>query len=460
MLRAPGFALGVLFAVNTLNFYDRQVLGALTEPIRHEWGLDDFGSGALYVSFTLFYAVAGVPIGRLADIYPRRVILALGVFLWSILTAACGLAGGYWTLFVCRLGVGVGEAACAPAAASLVGDLYRAERRGRALSIFMAGLPAGIALSYLVSGRVAAAFSWRAAFFVAGLPGLLLAALALVLPEPARGAAEASSRNAGDPARVTPEKDTGAVRTLLATPTFLWIVASGALHNFNMYALGVFLVSYLVRWHGLSLASANDGATLIAGVGGAVGLFAGGIAADLALRRWRRGRLFVATGGAVAAVPLLLLALAAPRGQVAAFSLALGASVALTYAYYSGVYATIQDLVEPRRRGTAMALYFFAMYTLGGALGPLATGALSDHLTRRAAAAAAVEASPGRVDAPAANAAPAAAQSLEPYRAEGLRQAMHVLPGVCAALAIVLYAASRTLPRDLDRRAKRSTAPS
>ena len=185
------FAISVLFAINTMNFFDRQILGAVAEPIRKEWELSDGALGALGTAFTLLYAFVGVPLGRLADRTSRTRILFAGVLLWSVLTAASGAVRSFWQLFAFRLGVGVGEATCAPAATSLIADLVPAHRRARALSIFMLGLPVGVALSFAVSGAVARSYGWRAAFFVAGIPGLLCALAVLLVREPARGGAEA-----------------------------------------------------------------------------------------------------------------------------------------------------------------------------------------------------------------------------------------------------------------------------
>jgi MFS family permease len=427
--RGAYLSLATVFVINTLNFYDRQVLGALAEPIRADWKLKDLDLGLLTTAFTLLYAAAGVPIGRLADLYPRKLVLSAGVFAWSVLTAACGAAGGYWQLFALRLGVGVGEASCAPAATSLVGDLFPAERRGRALSIFMAGLPAGIALSYLVSGRVAAAHGWRAAFLVAGLPGMAVALVSLFLVEPPRGATEARLAGAGNPERMS-------ILAILSAPAMVWIIASGVFHNFNLYALSAFLMPLLQRYHGLGLKDAADLSTLISGAGGAVGLFAGGILADRAARRWRGGRLLLSATCVAASVPLLFVALSRPQGDATTFVVLLGAATAFLYVYYSGVYATIQDLIPPERRGTAMAVYFFAMYTLGGALGPTVTGALSDFFTRRAASRAGADLESG----------------VAPYAAEGLREAMLIVPVVGILLALVLFAGARAVPSSEKRR--------
>src|SRR5262245_6166986 len=187
------YALVVLLFINLMNFYDRQVVGAVGELVRNAWELSDAQLGSLTTAFILLYAVVGLPLGRWADVGRRKFILAAGVLVWSVMTALSGLAPNFEWLFVCRLGVGVGEASCAPAANSVLGDLFPPEKRGRAIGVFMLGLPLGLALSYVVSGEIAQALSWQAALFVAGAPGLILAALALGLPEPKRGAMDAPS---------------------------------------------------------------------------------------------------------------------------------------------------------------------------------------------------------------------------------------------------------------------------
>ena len=185
------YALAVLFGINLMNFFDRQIAGALLEPIRIEFGMNDAASAWVNTAFTLIYAVAGIPLGRLSDTWKRTRVIAIGVTFWSVLTATSGLAIGYWTYLLTRMGVGIGEASCAPAGQSLIGDLYPAERRARAMGIFMMGLPLGLFAAYLLSGIIAEAWGWRAAFFVACVPGLILAVLALRIREPARGASDA-----------------------------------------------------------------------------------------------------------------------------------------------------------------------------------------------------------------------------------------------------------------------------
>jgi MFS family permease len=415
------FTFAVLVGINFVNFYDRQVLAAVQEKLRKEWDLSDSQLGLLGTSFILLYAVVGLPLGRLADRSRRTWVLAAGVGLWSILTFASGFATNFWTLAVLRLGVGVGEASCAPTASSLIGDLVPAGKRARALSIFMLGLPLGLASSFIVSGIVAERHGWQAALKVAGLPGLVLAVAALFMLEPSRGAGSA-----------TAPSFLAVARRVLAIPTMWWIILSGALHNFNLYALGTFIASYLTRYHGLK----GEEAGAVSGVAygcGAFGMFAAGWLGDWAFRRNPRGRMNVAWIGMAMVIPFLLVALAAPRGDVTFCVIGLLPACVLMYSYYGTVYATIQDVVGPAMRGTAMAIYFFAMYLLGGVLGPVGIGWTSDALARRAAE------------------ADGASVVGEAHKALGLHDAMYLIPSLGVVLVVVLFAASRTVARDTLR---------
>ncbi len=422
--RRRTFTLWVLFGINTMNFYDRQILAAVAEPIRKEWGLSDSALGLLGTAFTLLYAFVGVPFGRWSDTRSRKGLLGVGCAVWSLMTAVSGMAQSFWMLFAARLGVGVGEASCAPAANSLIGDLYPPKERSRALSIFMLGLPIGMFLSFVVSGWIAHEYGWRAAFYVACVPGLVLAALAIWIREPARGHSEGrvdSVHRPGSPYLV-----------VLGIPTLLWIIVSGALHTFNMYAAGSFMAVFLDRYHDLDLKPAAYAASLIFGVSGVVGLLAGGWAGDRFSGARTNGRLLLSAVAMAVAAPCAYLALRQPRGEVALFVVLMGAGLACMYVYYSSVYAAIQDVVEPALRGTAMAVYFFAMYVLGGSLGPWGTGLLSDYFARRAMT-------------------EAGATDIEAYKAVGLHSAMHAIPVLCFLLAVVLYCSYRTVGRDMAK---------
>jgi MFS family permease len=428
--RQRRFVLSLLLAINTLNFFDRTILSAVTEPIRKEWGLSDTQLGWLGTAFTLLYAFVGVPLGRLTDVWYRKRLLVAGLAMWSALTYASGLCRNFGSMFAARLGVGIGEAACAPAATSMIGDLFRPFERARALAVFMVGLPLGITLSYATSGTVAQHFGWRAAFFVAGVPGLLLALVCLWIQEPVRGSSEAASIGAA-------RREGSPYLLVLGIPTMWWIIASGALHNFNMYAINSFLPSFLIRFHGVSLQRAGFIAAVAAGSVGAVGMLAGGWAADRMMKGGVNGRLRLATLALAASVPASALALLQPAGALAGFMLFQSIATMTMYVYYATVYSTIQDIVEPSLRGTAMALYFFAMYVLGASFGPVATGWLSDHMARSAATAAGFSLAGGAIP--------------EQFKAEGLHQAMYMIPVLGVLLAGVLFAASLTVTRDVEK---------
>jgi len=419
----PGWTLFVLFLLNALNFFDRNILGAIVEPLRREWGLRDAQIGWIGTAFTLLYAVVGLPLGRLADHARRTRLLGGGALLWSAMTAISGLTTSFAGLFAARLGVGVGEAVCAPAATSLIGDLFPSARRGRATAIFMLGLPVGLGLSYAVGGAVAQAWGWRAAFFVAGLPGLVVGALCLALPEPARGTSEPHPIGAQ-------RRSESALALLTQTPTLLWIIVSGALHNFNMYALATFVPALLIRHHGLGVRQAGALSGLMFGVFGGIGLLVGGWVSDRAAARKEGGRLLVSTWALALSVPLLVLFLVQPRGEIGRALAFVCPALLLMYLYYAPVYATIQDVVEPARRGLAMAVYFCAMYVMGASMGPVGTGLLSDRLAARAAAAA------------------GSPLVTEAARAQGLHEAMYLVPGLSVILAVVLFAGARASVRD------------
>jgi MFS family permease len=417
----------VLFAVNLLNFYDRQALGPLIEPIRREFHLTDTQLGLLGTIFTILYAIVGVPFGRLTDSRSRKRLLALGMMVWSALTAASGLAVSYTMLLVTRMGVGVGEAVCAPVGTSWIGDLFPVTRRSRALAFFMLAVPLGTGLSYIVCGPVAQAFGWRAAWWIAAAPVVVLVPLLLLLKEPRRGASE-SHLSAGQHK---------AAWSVVKIPTLWWITASGVLINFNLYALGTFLPAFLTRVHGLSVA--RSGLWLGAGhmVAGLCAATMGGVMGDWAIRWRKNGRMLAAAGAALAAAPLALWAVMQPAGSWIAAIILMCAAYGLLNTYYGMVYSSIHDIVAPANRGTAMSVYFMAMYLCGASFGPVITGRLSDVMARRAAAMA------------------GSSVITEAARASGLQQAMLVIPALSLGLALVLFAGSRTVARDMAARDRR-----
>lgn len=417
------FTLIVLFLINTLNFFDRLIIGAVGEPIRKEFALDDAALGLLSTAFILIYAFVGIPLGRLADKISRVKILAAGVLAWSLFTAASGFSRAYWQIFAFRIGVGIGEASCAPAATSLISDLFPAEKRARAMSIFMLGLPVGIALSFYVSGTLAQTYGWRIAFIAAGIPGILLAIIALFIKEPLR------------PKSATDDKlkTTSPYKSILSSQTMIWLIVSGALHNFCLYALSSFMTPYLMRYHGLEIRDASLIAMFVNGIFTLPGLLLGGFIGDkLSLKKSNGGLLAVAVA-TLFAIPLFLAAVMAEKGDTSVFLWSMGGAFALMYFYYSITYKAIADITPPENRGTAMSVYFFAMYVFGGALGPYGLGLLSDHFTKKAAAAAGIT--------------EFTTVALEPFRAAGLQSAMYIVPLLCIVLATVMLLAALTFSK-------------
>ncbi len=417
-------SLAVLFAINVLNFYDRQVLGALLEPIRKEFHLSDTQLGALGTWPIVVYALVGLPLGRRADAGSRKRLLAAGMAVWASLTGLGSVVESYLMLLVSRLGVYVGEATCAPAATSWIGDLFPAERRSRALAIFMLGVPLGGALSYAISGPVAQAWGWRAALVVAAVPAVLLIPALLGLPEPPRGASETRRAEVAAPS----------VWSILRIPTMWWIIASGALVNFNLYALATFFPAFLTRYHGLSVGQAGLWSGVGYGVAGVAGGLSAGAWGDRVLHARKDGRMLSAAAAALIAAPLALIGIRQPAGAAAASIACIMIAYGFLNMYYGLVYASIHDVVAPAVRGSAMAVYFLAMYLCGASFGPLLTGRLSDYLARSAARAA------------------GAAVVGEAYRAIGLHQAMYVIPVLSMGLALVLYGGSRTVAADMAQR--------
>jgi len=298
----------------------------------------------------------------------------------------------------------------------------------------MLGLPIGVALSYAISSSIAHSYGWRFAFYIAGIPGILCAMAVAFLPEPHRGVSHihtiGNRHNKQSPYFL-----------VLSIPTMWCLIVSGALHNFNMYAINSFLSPLLMRFHGVSLHHAGYISMALSGLSGIPGLLLGGFLSDEAVKHRANGRLLVGGVSLLASVVLVLLALSRRQGDIIGFAVLMGSGCATMYVYYSVAYATIQDVIEPSFRGTAMGLYFLAMYTLGASFGPLGTGLISDYLAARYARAAGVT--------------DLTQHALEPFRAEGLHLAMYTLPILGSVLTLALFAGSRTVAKDIENLQRR-----
>src|SRR5215472_448817 len=392
--------------------------------MRKEFHLSDMQIGLLGSVFIWLYAIMGVPLGRIADSGSRKKLLAWGLVVWASLTACAAIATSFSILLISRVGVGLGEATCAPAATSWLGDLFPVEKRSRVLALFMLGVPFGGALAYFSSGPLAQAHGWRAAMVLAAAPALVLVPALLMLEEPRRGASESHPAPA---ARTS-------VRGLLRLPTLWWIIASGVFLNFNMYAIGTFLPAFLSRVHGMSLASSGIATGFVFLIGGLGGGLSAGYLGDFIVQRRKDGRMLCAAIAALIAVPLSSAGILQPAGSLLKAIVFFLASYAVLTSYYGLVYSAIQDIVAPNQRGITMAIYFMAMYLCGASFGPLLTGRLSDVLAHRAAVLAG---------------SPVVTES---FRAIGLQEAMLIIPVFSVVLAGVLYMGSRTIISDIARR--------
>ena len=419
--RGAVFAIVILFLINILNFYDRNVAGALVEPMRREFHLNDTQVGLLGTAFTVLYAIIGVPLGRIADLWSRKRLLGAGMTIWGVLTALAAVVTSFGGLMISRLGVGVGEATCAPAATSWIGDLVAPAKRAKALALFMLGVPVGGALSYFFSGPIAQAYGWRTAMVIAAVPAFLLLPMLFLLHEPHRGASEGHTQPASP----------ASMWTVLKIPTLWWIIASGALVNFNMYAIGTFMPALLGRIHGLKVGPAGIATGTLYLIGGVAGGLAAGWIGDRIILTRRNGRLLACAIIMLVGSPFAYFGAIQPKGALIAAVALWTVSYGTLNSYYGLVYSSIHDIVAPAQRGATMALYFMAMYLCGASFGPLLTGRLSDMFAKRAAAGAPIN---------------------DAARALGLQQAILIIPVLSVMLAFVLYMGSRTITGDIDKR--------
>lgn len=460
-LRSWG-VLAFLVVIYILNFVDRQILAILAEPIKANLGIGDAQLGFLYgTAFAVFYAVFGIPLGLLADLGNRRTVIAVGLAFWSLMTALSGFAGSFPTLALARIGVGVGEAAAAPAAYSMLTDMFPRRLRATALAIYSSGIYIGSGLGLFVGAQIVdrwnRAFAdggaplglagWQAAFLIVGPPGLLLAPLLLMVREPRRGGREGLAADTSHPSPVR----AAVVELFSLLPPASWIVLSrrgGALAPqlaatliavlavasltaatghvsqwvavgigflvaatyaqqlrvsdppahalifgtrslslatlgfsllaFNGYSILFWMPSFYVRYHGLKLGDIGLAFGLISSMAGLVGVTLGGHLADRFRRRSPAGRLWVGLANALLPVPLGLFALFTSSARTSLVVLAV-AQVAASLWVGAGV-STVQDLVLPRMRARASAVFLLFVTLIGLALGPFIVGRLSDAL--------------------------------------------------------------------------------
>ena len=367
-------ALVVLTLLNLLNYLDRFVLSSVVESLKaSELHLSDTQLGALATGFILVYMLTSPIFGTLGDRKPRPLLLAVGVGIWSLATALGGFARSFTALFTARASVGIGEAAYGTIAPALLADHFPREKRGRIFAIFFSAIPIGAAAGYILGGLVDQRFGWRAAFFMAGAPGLVLALLCLALKDPPRGAQDPDTPvHTGAPARGA----WASYRHLLENGMYVRTVLGYAAYTFALGGLAFWAPAFLERVRGLPRAEATVQFGAIVVVTGFLGTFGGGWLGDWWLRRSKAAYLWVSGWTALAAAPAAVVAFVAPQKPL--YMAGIVATELLLFASTGPINSAIVNLVAPGERATALALSILGIHLLGDVPSPPLIGVISD----------------------------------------------------------------------------------
>lgn len=363
------FVLFMLLLVYTLNYLDRQILGILAMPIKAELALTDSQLGLLGgIAFAALYTTLSVPLAMLADRTNRTWVITVSLGVWSGFTALCGLAGSFTSLFLCRLGVGVGEAGGVAPSYAVIGDYFPAERQGRAFSIYSLGVPLGSAAGVLLGGTLAATVEWRTAFIVVGLAGLLFAPIfRLLVREPVR-------RKKGVTISI------GGTFTLLARLPAFWLIAAGvASASAAIYGTSFWLPSLLQRSFGLDLRQTGYFLGILLLTSGVGGVLLGGWLADHFGAHDRGNYVRISGISYLSFVPLFAIGLLSSTVQAAFLFMLI--PQALLYLSLSPSMVAVQNLVPAEMRATAAAIFLLITNLIGLGTGSWLIGLLSDALS-------------------------------------------------------------------------------
>ena len=368
----------MLAFIYSLNYLDRQIVVILQEPIKRDFGLADWELGLLTGgAFGLFYTAMGIPIAHVIDRGVNRVrLIAAFTATWSMMTALCGLTRSFAQFFGARMGVGLAEAGFAPAAHSLISDLYPPRERSAAAGLFAIGVPVGVMAGLSIGGIVAQATDWRTALLMAGVPGVLMAILfPLVAREPARGGTEdAASLAATDEDR--PATFLHGLRILARRRAFVHVIAGSAAIAFAQSGIAAWLPSFLIRNHGMNLAQVGVSLGLLTGICGAIGTWAGGWQGTRLSRSGLHMALWVPIAGVLLCGPLYIASLMMADAQSALLMLI--PAIFLGALWTAPSIALTQSLAPVAMRARASAVYIVAANLIGVSMGPLVAGVLSD----------------------------------------------------------------------------------
>ncbi len=369
--------LWLLLVVYIFNFIDRQIVNILAEPISRDLGLNDTQIGVMTgIAFAAFYAILGLPIARYADrpTTNRGRLIAVALAFWSLATAVCGLAQNFIQLLLARMGVGIGEAGCTPAAHSLIADRVPPERRSSALAFYALGIPVGTLLGMMIGGYLADLLGWRRAFFVVGLPGVLLAVVVAFVIRDNNRPVHAHTASSG----AMPASLRQSLAEVLRSRAYVLLLCAGSAASFLSYGKATWTTIFFQRTHGMTPGEVGFYFGLFGGIAGIAGTLLGGWLADRFGQTNRRHVLTAPAIGMVLAAPLAFAAYFATRWEVALALVML--PTLLNSLYYGPTYSSVQGLVPLRTRAIASALMLFAQNLIGLGLGPLFFGMLSDLL--------------------------------------------------------------------------------
>lgn len=369
-----GFFLASILVVSTWNYLDRAALGILQEPIKHEFGLSDFQLGLLGgPAFAMLYVTMGLPFARLAERFNRVRIISAAFAVWSVMTALCGMAGGFISLLLARAGVSVGEAGCGPSAQSLIADRFPPERRPLAAAVYMSGVSLGSLIAAIGGGAIAQWLGWRMTFYTLGATGIICAIVfGLTVPEARRTTAAEETPDFG-----------AALRFLAGHRLFRHVAISIAIAATLSLTTVQYLTSFYMRTYHLGIRDAAMQVALIAGAAGAVGTYLGGFIGNRLMRRNPGAPSAVVAWAYIAAMPLFILGFLAPRPALATILLMLG--TAAQSMYFGPTFAELHAAAGARMRATATAIVFFISNLLGYATFAPLVGAVSDALAGRLA---------------------------------------------------------------------------
>ncbi len=366
------YVLAVLFVVYVFNFIDRQILSILLQPIKEDLQVSDTAMGFLTgFAFAVFYAIAGLPLARVADRWVRRSLIALSLATWSLMTAVSGLARNFTDLALARVGVGVGEAGCTPPAHSLLSDYFPPEKRATVLAVYACGIYIGVGLGFWLGGWLNDAFGWRVAFMVIGLPGVAMAVVVrFTVREPPRGMSERTAAAS----RSYSLRETW--RFLTRLPSGRRISLGAAFQAFVGYGLGAWIPAFFIRLHGMTPGELGLWLSWITGIGGAIGAFSGGWLADRWVRDQPKARAYISLVGALFSIPFIVAALILDNTTLALLSF-FPANIFGTM-WIGPAGSIVQDLAPPAMRATASAVFIFILTMIGLGAGPQTVGVLND----------------------------------------------------------------------------------